>query len=125
MAWTMTRAQDVSLSRAFLSTAPGHHAADQGEGDPRSRGTRCEWGTVSKATVHVKNHQLQVYLPIGKQQVYPPLMLTVIYAQEASTPRGREKIDWKLITNLAVRSRKDAVGETDLVRHALANRNVS
>jgi len=35
-------------------------------------------------------------------------MLTVIYAQEASTPRGRDKIDWKLITNLPVRSRKDA-----------------
>jgi hypothetical protein len=36
-------------------------------------------------------------------------MLTVIYAQEASMPRGREKIDWKLITNLPVRSRKDAL----------------
>lgn len=36
-------------------------------------------------------------------------MLTVIHAQEASKPRGREKIDWKLITNLPVRSRKDAV----------------
>jgi hypothetical protein len=36
-------------------------------------------------------------------------MLTVIYAQEASTPRGRDKIDWKLITNLPVHGRKDAV----------------
>jgi len=34
-------------------------------------------------------------------------MLTVIYAQEASTPRSRDKIDWKLITNL--HGRKDAV----------------
>jgi hypothetical protein len=66
-------------------------------------------GTVSKATVKVKYHRLRVHPPIGKQQEYPPLMLTVIYAQEASTPRGREKIDWKLITNLPVRSRKDAV----------------
>lgn len=33
----------------------------------------------------------------------------MIYAQESSTPRSREKIDWKLITNLPVRSRKDAV----------------
>jgi hypothetical protein len=66
-------------------------------------------GTVSQATVKVKYHRLQVYPPIGKQKEYPPLMLTVIYAQEASTPRGRDKIDWKLITNLPVRSRKDAV----------------
>ena len=66
-------------------------------------------GTVSKTTVHVKYHRLWVHPPIGKQQEYPPLMLTVIYAKEASTPRGREKIDWKLITNLPVRSRKDAV----------------
>jgi hypothetical protein len=66
-------------------------------------------GTVSQATVRVKYHRLRVLPPIGKQKDYPPLMLTVIYAQEASTPRGREKIDWKLITNLPVRSRKDAV----------------
>jgi hypothetical protein len=59
--------------------------------------------------VKVKYQRLRVYPPVGKQKEYPPLMLTVIYAQEASTPGGREKIDWKLITNLPVRSRKDAV----------------
>ncbi len=66
-------------------------------------------GRVSQATVKVKYQRLRVYPPIGKQKEYPPLMLTVIYAQEASAPRGREKIDWKLITNLPVRSRKDAL----------------
>jgi len=66
-------------------------------------------GAVSEATVRVKYHRLRVYPPVGKQKKYPPLMLTVIHAQEASAPRGREKIDWKLITNLPVRSRKDAV----------------
>jgi hypothetical protein len=57
----------------------------------------------------VKYHRLRVLPPIGKQKQYPPLILTVIQAQETSTPPGREKIDWKLITNLPVRSRKDAV----------------
>jgi hypothetical protein len=66
-------------------------------------------GTVSQATVKLKYHRLRVNPPIGKQKQYLPLMLTVIYAQESSTPRNREKIDWKLITNLPVRSRKDAV----------------
>jgi Transposase DNA-binding/Transposase DDE domain len=66
-------------------------------------------GTVSEATVAVKYHRLRIHPPVGKQKEYPPLMVTVIYAQETSTPRGRDKIDWKLITNLSVRSHKDAV----------------
>jgi len=66
-------------------------------------------GAVSETTVRVKYHRLRVHPPIGKQKNCPPLMLTVIQAQEACTPPGREKIDWKLITNLPVRSRKDAV----------------
>ena len=66
-------------------------------------------GTVSQVTVRVKYQRLRVYPPIGKQKEYPPLMLTVIYAQEASAPRDRERIDWKLITNLPVQSRKDAL----------------
>ena len=66
-------------------------------------------GTVSEATVGVKYHRLRVHPPIGKKKDYPPLMVTVIYAQETSTPKGREKIDWKLITNLPVRSRREAV----------------
>lgn len=36
-------------------------------------------------------------------------MLTVIHAQERTKPRGRDKIDWKLITNLPIRSRQEAV----------------
>ena len=39
----------------------------------------------------------------------PALTLTVIYAQESLPSKGREKINWKLITDLPVRSRKDAV----------------
>jgi hypothetical protein len=70
---------------------------------------RAAKGAVSEAAVRVKYHRLRVHPPIGKQMKYPPLMLTVIHAREASAPPGREKIDWKLITNLPVRSRKDAV----------------
>lgn len=66
-------------------------------------------GAVSETTVRIKYHRLRVHPPAGKQKNYPPLMLTVIHAQEACAPQGREKIDWKLITNLPVRSRKDAI----------------
>ena len=35
--------------------------------------------------------------------------MTVIHAQEAAARRDRDKIDWKLITSLPVRSRKEAI----------------
>lgn len=66
-------------------------------------------GVVSQARVEVKYQRLRVYPPVGKQKRYPPLTLTVIYAQEREKPQGREKIAWKLITNLPVRSRRDAI----------------
>jgi hypothetical protein len=37
------------------------------------------------------------------------LSLTVIHAEERGTPATREKIRWKLITDLPVQSRRDAV----------------
>ena len=52
---------------------------------------------------------LQVLPPIGKQKQYPELTLTVVHAQERSTPHGRERIDWELITDLPVRSRSEAI----------------
>jgi hypothetical protein len=66
-------------------------------------------GAVSEAVIQVKYQRLRVRPPIGKEKNYPPLTLTVIYAQERTTPHGREKIDWKLITNLPIRCRKDAL----------------
>lgn len=35
--------------------------------------------------------------------------MTVIHAQERGTPKRRKKIEWKLLTDLSVQSRKDAV----------------
>jgi hypothetical protein len=66
-------------------------------------------GTVSLTTVEVRYRRLQIHPPIGKQKQYPPLTLTVIHAQERTAPRGRERINWKLITNLPVRSRAEAL----------------
>ena len=47
--------------------------------------------------------------PIGKQKQYPPLDLTVLHAQERGKPKNRNRIDWKLITDLPVRTLKDAI----------------
>ena len=51
--------------------------------------------------------------PIGKQKRYPPLTLTVLHAQERDAPKGCEAIDWKLITDLPVRSRVEAIEKLD------------
>jgi hypothetical protein len=66
-------------------------------------------GSISETSVAIRYQRLQVCPPIGKQKKYPSLMLTVIHAQERTKPRGRDKIDWKLITNLPIRSRQEAV----------------
>ena len=66
-------------------------------------------GNWSEAVLEIQYRRLRVLPPIGKQKPYPALTLTVIHAQEQGTPTGRDRIDWKLITNLPVRSRSDAV----------------
>jgi len=70
---------------------------------------RNKKGEVSEAVLEIRYCRILVLPPIGKQKKCPPLMLTVIHATERGTPRGRDKIDWKLLTDLPVRSRKEAV----------------
>ena len=71
---------------------------------------RDEKGDPSEAVLGIKFRRIRVLPPINKQKQYPKLTLTVIHAQECGTPlHGREKIDWKLITNLPVRSRAEAI----------------
>ena len=68
-----------------------------------------EKGDRSEAILEIRYRRIRVLPPIGKHKQYPELTLTVIHAQERGTPQGREKIDWKLITNLPVRSRDEAI----------------
>ncbi len=46
---------------------------------------------------------------VGLIERYPSLELTVLHAQERSKPKNRKRIDWKLLTDLPVRSLKDAI----------------
>lgn len=70
---------------------------------------RNKHGKVSDAVLEIRYRRLVVLPPIGKQKNYPPLVLTVIYAQERGQPQGRERIDWKLLTDLPVRSCLQAI----------------
>jgi hypothetical protein len=86
--------------------------------DARVRGlhrieVRDKKGDVSDVTLEIKYRRIRVRPPIGKQNRYPDLTLTIIHAEERGNPERREKIDWKLITDLPVRSTQDAVEKLD------------
>ncbi len=66
-------------------------------------------GDPDEAVLEIRYRKIRVLPPIGKQKRYPALTLTVIHAQERGTPKKRKKIDWKLITDLPVSSRADAI----------------
>ena len=70
---------------------------------------REQQGNRSQATLQIRYRRIRVLPPIGKQKQYPELTLTAIYAQELGTPKDREPIDWKLLTDLPVRSRAEAI----------------
>lgn len=66
-------------------------------------------GHCTRATLEVRWRRIRVLPPIGKQKHYPELTLTVIYAQELGMPKDREPIDWKLLTDLTISSRTEAI----------------
>jgi Transposase DNA-binding len=70
---------------------------------------RNKLGESYEAELDIQYEQLQVLPPVGKWKDYSDLTLTVIHALERGTPRGREKIAWKLITNLPVKSLQQAI----------------
>lgn len=66
-------------------------------------------GNPDEAVLEIRYRKMRVLPPIGKQKRYPALILTVIDAEERGTPKDRKKIEWKLITDLPVGSRADAI----------------
>jgi hypothetical protein len=66
-------------------------------------------GDADEAVLEIRYRKIRVLPPIGKQNRYPALTLTVIHAEERGKPKNRKKVDWKLITDLPVQSRKDAI----------------
>ena len=78
--------------------------------------TRDEHGDICRATLELRYRRVRVLPPIGKQKLYPALDLVVIHAQERNAPKGRKPIEWKLITDLPVRSRAEAIEKLDCKR---------
>jgi hypothetical protein len=70
-------------------------------------------GVTSQATVKIRYRRVLVLPPIGKHKHYPSLWLTVIHARERGKPADRAPIDWKLITDLPVTNRNEAIEKLD------------
>lgn len=70
-------------------------------------------GRPMTATLELRYQRMTVLPPIGKQNRYPALQLTVLHALERDPPPGRPPIEWKLITNLPVCSRAEAIEKLD------------
>jgi len=66
-------------------------------------------GNISEAVVELRFRRVLVRPPRAKQSQYAPIKLTILHATERGKPKGRDPIDWKLITDLPVTSRASAI----------------
>jgi Transposase DNA-binding len=88
----------ISAEMTTAKTA-GQHAVE----------VRDEAGEVVDILLDVRFKRIRVLPPIGKQKRYPALDLTVIHAVEPTAPKGRKRIEWKLLTDLPVETCGEAV----------------
>ncbi|MFL9907828.1 transposase [Paraburkholderia sp. RL17-337-BIB-A] len=65
------------------------------------------------ADLELRYQRMTVLPPIAMQSRYPALPLSVIHARERDAPGTRAPIEWKLITDLPVSSRAQAVEKLD------------
>ena len=74
---------------------------------------RDDKGDVDVANLEIRYACIRILPPIGRQKHYPPQELVVTHASERGSPKNRTPIDWKLLTNLPVSSRKEAIEKLD------------
>jgi Transposase DNA-binding len=70
---------------------------------------RDKTGNVRHAVLELRYRRIKVLPSRSKQRRYQPLTLMVLYAQERDAPKGCEAINWKLITDLPISSRAEAI----------------
>lgn len=70
---------------------------------------RIDEDTVEPIALNIRYKRTQFCPPIGKQQRYPSLTLTVIHASEIAVPSDQKPILLKLLTDLEVGSLKAAL----------------
>lgn len=66
-------------------------------------------GKFEEVFLDIKYKLIKVLPPIGKRKKYPTVNLTIIHAEERKSPRNRDKIIWKLITDLKIKTNPEAI----------------
>jgi len=66
-------------------------------------------GRSTEAVLELRYRRVRLLPPVAKQKEYPPVELMVIYARERGTPKDRERIEWKLLTDLPVATPEEAI----------------
>jgi hypothetical protein len=92
----------------------GDHTVDEEMDETLVKGlhrieVRDARGEPDQAVLQIKYRRVRILPPIGKSRDYPAQTLWVIHAEEATEPKGRKKISWKLVTDLPIRSCREAL----------------
>lgn len=74
---------------------------------------RDKKGEKINVLLEIKYKKLKILPPKAKKSRYPDVNLTVIHAIERNQPKNRERINWKLVTNMPVTSRLEAIEKLD------------
>jgi Transposase Tn5 dimerisation domain len=117
------QAQDVGTHFIFRTCADrlagdGTHTVETYMRQIRCKGlhkieVRDSQGHTRCAVLELRYCRVRLLPPRAKQKRYPAMTLTVLQATEREAPGDVEPIDWKLINNLQVRSRAEAVEKLD------------
>ena len=70
---------------------------------------RDRHGRPSEAVLELRYRRVLLLPPVAKQKQYRPVEVTAIYALERGTPKHRDRIEWKLLTDLPVETPAEAV----------------
>jgi len=82
------------------------------------RGVHCinvkdKDGNDDVAKLEIRARRIRINPPKRKRNRLEPLTVTVIFAEEREELTNRDRIVWKLMTNLPVQSRSDAIEKLD------------
>jgi len=66
-------------------------------------------GGVETVGLEIKYRQFSVLPPIGKRRKHSPITLTVVTAVETTRRKKRKPLEWRLVTNLPVKSCEEAI----------------
>jgi len=70
---------------------------------------RDKKGNIRQAVLELRYRKIKILPSHSKRSRYQPLVLTVLYAEERDAPKSSEAIRWKLVTDLPVRTRAEAL----------------